>query len=42
MMVSLVSDSDPARPHAHSIVGKNANDGRCLVELGPETDMYAQ
>jgi nuclear factor NF-kappa-B p105 subunit len=23
-------------------VGKNANDGRCLVELGPETDMYAQ
>lgn len=42
VMVSLVSDSDPPRPHAHSIVGKNASDGRCIVELGPETDMYAQ
>ena len=42
VVVSLVTDSDPPKPHAHSIVGKNANDGRCIVELGPETDMYAQ
>ena len=42
VMVSLVTDTDPPKPHAHAIVGKNANDGRCLVEIGPETDMYAQ
>jgi hypothetical protein len=42
VVVSLVSDTDPPVPHAHSIVGKNAVDGRCILEIGPETDMYAQ
>ena len=42
VMVSLVSDSDPPVPHAHSIVGKNTMDGRCIVEMGPESEMYAQ
>ena len=42
VMVSLVSDNDPPVPHAHSIVGKNSVDGRCIMEIGPESDMYAQ
>ena len=42
MMVSLVSDNDPPVPHAHSIVGKNSVDGKCFMEIGPESDMYAQ
>ena len=42
VMVSLVTETDPPTPHAHSIVGKNAQDGRCIVEIGQETDMYAQ
>jgi hypothetical protein len=42
VMVSLVSDTDPPVPHAHSIVGKNTYDGRCIMEMGPETEMYAQ
>ena len=41
-MVSLVSENDPPIPHAHSIVGKNTQDGRCTLEMGPETEMYAQ
>ena len=40
--MSLVSELDPPVPHAHSIVGKNTEDGKCTVEIGPETDMYAQ
>ncbi len=42
VMVSLVSENDPPIPHAHSIVGKNTQDGRCTLEMGPETEMYAQ
>ncbi|KAL5499605.1 hypothetical protein EMCRGX_G011056 [Ephydatia muelleri] len=43
ILVSLVSETDPPVPHAHSIVvGKNTEDGKCLVEITPETDMYAQ
>ena len=42
IVVSLVSETDPPTPHAHSIVGKNTEDGKCMVEIGPETDMYAQ
>lgn len=42
VMVSLVTDTDPPFPHAHSIVGKNTHDGRCIVEMGIETEMYAQ
>ena len=42
VMVSLVSDNDPPVPHAHSIVGKNSVDGKCFMEIGPESDMYAQ
>ena len=41
-MVSLVTDQDPPMPHAHSIVGKNAVDGKCFVEISTDTDMYAQ
>ena len=42
VMVSLVSDTDPPVPHAHSIVGKNSQDGMCIMEIGLESDMYAQ
>ncbi|KAL5499603.1 hypothetical protein EMCRGX_G011054 [Ephydatia muelleri] len=42
ILVSLVSETDPPVPHAHSIVGKNTEDGKCMVEITPETDMYAQ
>ena len=42
VMVSLISDTEPPIPHAHSIVGKNTHDGRCIVEMGAETEMYAQ
>lgn len=42
VMVSLVTDTDPPMPHAHSIVGKNSVDGRCVVEISADTDMYAQ
>ena len=42
VMVSVVTDTDPPMPHAYSLVGQNARDGRCLVEVGVETEMYAQ
>lgn len=39
--VTLVTASDPAKPHAHSLVGKNVIDGACIIEIGPETGMTA-
>jgi len=40
-VISLVTESDPPYPHAHSIVGKNTENGQCTVEIGPESDMCA-
>ncbi|KAM5142242.1 nuclear factor NF-kappa-B p100 subunit [Mantella aurantiaca] len=40
--VDLVTHTDPAHVHAHSLVGKHANEtGSCLVTVGPK-DMTAQ
>jgi len=41
IVISLVTESDPPYPHAHSIVGKNTENGQCTVEIGPESDMCA-
>lgn len=40
--VDLVTHTDPAQVHAHSLVGKHANEtGNCVVTVGPK-DMTAQ
>lgn len=40
--VDLVTHTDPPRVHAHSLVGKHANEtGSCVVTVGPK-DMTAQ
>ncbi|XP_053166338.1 nuclear factor NF-kappa-B p100 subunit [Hemicordylus capensis] len=40
--VDLVTHTDPAQVHAHSLVGKQCNeDGNCIVMVGPK-DMTAQ
>ncbi|CAI9568318.1 unnamed protein product [Staurois parvus] len=40
--VDLVAHTDPPRVHAHSLVGKHANEtGSCVVTVGPK-DMTAQ
>ncbi|KAM8924062.1 nuclear factor NF-kappa-B p100 subunit [Pelodytes ibericus] len=41
--VDLVTHTDPPRVHAHSLVGKHANEktGICVVQVGPK-DMTAQ
>ncbi|XP_063817469.1 nuclear factor NF-kappa-B p100 subunit isoform X2 [Pseudophryne corroboree] len=40
--VDLVTHTDPPRVHAHSLVGKHANEtGNCVVTVGPK-DMTAQ
>jgi len=33
VVVTLVTDEDIPRPHAHKLVGKNCSEGTCIVEL---------
>lgn len=33
VVVTIVTDEDIPRPHAHKLVGKNCIDGNCIVEL---------
>ena len=40
--MTLVTVADPPMPHAHSLVGKNVNEGACVVEVGPECGMTAR
>ncbi|XP_072050550.1 nuclear factor NF-kappa-B p105 subunit-like isoform X2 [Amphiura filiformis] len=40
LVVSLVTNEDVPKPHAHSLVGKNCSGGLCTVQVGP-TDMTA-
>ncbi|XP_022087493.1 nuclear factor NF-kappa-B p105 subunit-like [Acanthaster planci] len=40
IVVSLVTNEEVPRPHAHSLVGKHCNDGQCMVQVGP-ADMTA-
>eukprot|EP00118_Oscarella_pearsei_P017684 m.177408 g.177408 ORF g.177408 m.177408 type:complete len:939 (+) comp39158_c2_seq68:4396-7212(+) len=41
LMLSLVTNDNPPRPHAHSLVGKNAQSGQCTVEFDPDQNMCA-
>ncbi|XP_073234456.1 nuclear factor NF-kappa-B p105 subunit-like [Porites lutea] len=41
IVVSLVTVSEPYMPHAHSLIGKNSNDGVVTVQIGPEQGMTA-
>ena len=42
IVVSLVTAEDPPRPHAHSLVGKNATNGNVTVQIGTEQGMTAR
>lgn len=42
IVVSLVTLEDPPMPHAHSLVGKNAQNGTVTVQIGPEQGMTAR
>eukprot|EP00117_Sycon_ciliatum_P008440 scpid74006/ scgid11139/ Nuclear factor NF-kappa-B p105 subunit; Nuclear factor of kappa light polypeptide gene enhancer in B-cells 1; Nuclear factor NF-kappa-B p50 subunit len=41
VVVSLVTQDDPPRPHAHSLVGRHVVNGQCTVQIGPETNWMA-
>ncbi|KAM7449939.1 Nuclear factorNF-kappa-B p105 subunit [Porites harrisoni] len=41
IVVSLVTVTEPHMPHAHSLIGKNSNDGVVTVQIGPEHGMTA-
>jgi len=41
IVVSLVTTDDPPMPHAHSLIGKNSNNGVVTVQIGPEQGMTA-
>ena len=40
-MVSLVTDEQVPRPHAHELVGKNCKNGICVVEMKGNSEMIA-
>ena len=42
IVVSLVTVDEPYMPHAHSLIGKNVNDGVLTVQIGPEHGMTAR
>ena len=42
IVVSLVTVTEPYMPHAHSLIGKNSNDGVVTVQIGPEHGMTAR
>ena len=37
--VSLVSKDDPPRPHPHSLVGRDCNNGICQITIDPSSQM---
>ena len=37
--VSLVSKDDPPRPHPHSLVGRDCNNGICQITIDPSCQM---
>lgn len=39
MRVSLVTKGDPPKPHPHSLVGRNCENGFCTVNVDATTDM---
>lgn len=41
IVVSLVTSDEPPMPHAHSLIGKNSNNGVVIVQIGPEHGMTA-
>ena len=41
MVVSLVTDEQVPRPHAHELIGKNCKNGTCVVEIN-RSDMTAR
>lgn len=41
IVVSLVTVDEPPWPHAHSLIGKNAQNGVVIVQIGPEHGMTA-
>ncbi|XP_078366707.1 nuclear factor NF-kappa-B p105 subunit-like [Oculina patagonica] len=41
IVVSLVTVDEPPMPHAHSLIGKNSNNGVVTVQIGPEHGMTA-
>ena len=41
IVVSLVTNEETPRPHAHSLVGKHCKEGLCTVQVGPK-DMTAR
>ena len=42
IVVSLVTVDEPPMPHAHSLIGKNSNNGVVTVQIGPEHGMTAR
>ncbi len=40
-MVSLVTDEQVPRAHAHELVGKNCKNGICVVEMKGNNEMIA-
>ena len=42
IVVSLVTVDEPPMPHAHSLIGKNSNNGAVTVQIGPEHGMTAR
>ncbi|KAJ7381142.1 Nuclear factor NF-kappa-B p105 subunit [Desmophyllum pertusum] len=41
IVVSLVTVDEPPMPHAHSLIGKNSQNGVVTVQIGPEHGMTA-
>ena len=41
MRVSLVTKDDPPRPHPHSLVGRDCNNGICEIKLEPSSQSIA-
>uniref|UniRef100_A0A8C4R0H3 V-rel avian reticuloendotheliosis viral oncogene homolog n=1 Tax=Eptatretus burgeri TaxID=7764 RepID=A0A8C4R0H3_EPTBU len=41
LVMSLLTHEPPFRPHPHSLVGKNCEDGVCILELDPP-NLYVQ
>ncbi|XP_065185931.1 nuclear factor NF-kappa-B p105 subunit-like [Sycon ciliatum] len=41
VVVSLVTSDDPAKPHAHRLIGRSVQNGICTAEIGAETDFKA-
>lgn len=39
IVVTLVTNETIPKPHAHKLVGKNCNDGSCVVELKPNQNI---